>query len=272
MNENRPEDEPNLGPGGEPRSGLSVSREDTDGRSPPPRSRRSSPGAADKLWQAAQADESIVAHWFLPVAGLVLVLLIVTITLYFSHGGQLNTLSRQVAALQEQNVGATSGSEVDRVLARVDELGSRIGAIKELDAEVKALRDQLLEQNKRIEALAGRVEAIDKAPAAASTGTGSSSSGESNTQTAPAESQAEGGEWVVNLITLGDLEAAESFQERLDKLGIESRIEAITSGDKTLQRVVVPGFSSQEAAQQVVPELKQRLELSDDPWITRNSE
>lgn len=271
MNENRPEDEPNLGPGGEPRSGLSVSREDTEGRSPPPRGRRSGAGAADKLWQAAQADESIVAHWFLPVAALVLVLLIVTITLYFSHGGQLNALSRDVAALREQNAGTTSGSELDRALARMDELGSRLGAVKELDAEMKALRDQLLEQNKRIEALAGRVEALEQTPAA-SAGGASSDSADSGTQTEQAEGQTEGGEWVVNLITLGDVDAAESFQEQLNELGIESRIEAITSGDKTLQRVLVPGFGSHEAAQQVVPELKQRLELSDDPWITRQSD
>lgn len=271
MNENRPEDEPNPGPGGEPRSGLSVSREDTEGRSPPPRSRRRGTGTTDKLWQAAQADESIVAHWFLPLAGLVLVLLIVSVAMYFSHGSQLNALSREVATLRDQNIGTTSASEIEQAQARVAELTSQLGVVDELNAEIQALRDQLQKQNQRIETLAGRIEALEKTPAS-SAGTASNDSGDSSTQTEQVDAQTDGGQWVVNLITLGDLEAAESFQKRLNELGIKSRIEAITSGDKTLQRVVVPGFGSQEAAQQVVPELKRSLELSDDPWITRQSD
>jgi len=267
MNENRPENESSRGAGPEPKSGLSVSREDSAGRSTAPRARRRGGKGGDTPWGFAQADDGIITHWFLPLAGLVLVLCITSIVMYFSHGAQLRTLKSDVSLLREQAATSTT-PEVDRILARVDELGSQLGAIEGLDAELRALKTQLSERDKRLEAHADRIAALERAPGPAS--------GSEGGETAAAETgnleQAGGGEWVINLITLGDSAAAKSFQERLNALDIESRIEPITSGNKTLQRVVVPGFKSQEEAQNMVPELKKRLELSDEPWITRQSE
>jgi cell division septation protein DedD len=168
-------------------------------------------------------------------------------------------MEQEVAALGEQ----TAGPELDRLRERMEEFGERADDIDDLKTEVRALRAAISEQTGRIEALNGRLDKLEQARTASP---GSDSSQESSTQ---ASTQSGDGSWVINLITVGDRASAESFQERLEKLGATSRIEPVTVEDKTLLRVVVPGFESRQAARNAGAELKDQLKLTDDPWITR---
>jgi len=263
MSDNESGDEQGQLFGSQSKSGLSVSREEAENRAPPPRSRRGSGGAFDKVQRAARVDDGFAARWFIPAAGLAVVLFLVLGALIISQARSVGALETEVEQLREQVAAsgmADQRAQIDRLLERVEELNTRLGSMSVLRERLQALQDRADEQGKTIEALAGRLESLSKPSGAAPETPGSDAAG--------ASGQA-GGEWVVNLITVGDRESAVGFQERAEKLGIETRIESITRGDETLQRVVAPGFASEGEAQSAASDMKQKLELADDPWITR---
>lgn len=250
---------------GEGRSGLSLSREESENRSARPRSRRP-PGVYGKLQHAVHAPESVVARWFIPLAGLVVVLLIVNVAMHLSRGGELDALTREVTALRSQteasNIEGLS-AEIDRLAARVEGFTAQLTDIDKLNADLQALEAEVIRQSETIAAFSGRMDELEQA---------SSRSGSEEPSTSPAgqaSQEAGGGNWVVNLITVADSVAAAQVQKGLVEAGFEARIVPITIDGKELRRVVVAGFESFEAATSAAPALKERLELSDDPWITR---
>lgn len=265
MSEDEPGGKRNQDFPGEGRSGLSLSREESENRSARPRSRRS-PGVYGKLQQAVHAPESVVARWFIPLAGLVIVLLIVNVAMHLSGGGELDALKREVAALKSRaetsNIDGMS-AEMDRLAARVEGLTAQLTDIDELKANLQTLDAEITRQNETIEAFSGRMDELEQTSSR-------SSDGESSTSPAGEASQQAGdGSWVVNLITVADSEAAEQVQKGLAEAGFEARIVPVTIDGKELRRVVVGGFESFEAATGAAPAMKEHLELSDDPWITR---
>jgi cell division septation protein DedD len=250
---------------GEGRSGLSLSREESENRSARTRSRRS-PGVYGKLQHAVRAPESVVTRWFIPLAGLVVVLLIVNVAMHLSRGGELDAVKREVAALRSQaeasNIGGLS-AEINRLAARVEGLSAQLTDTDKLNTDLKTLEAEVSRQNEAIEAFSSRMDELEQA-------TSGSSSGEPSTSPSGQASQGAGdGSWVVNLITVADGEAAEQVQKGLAEAGFEARIVPVTIDGKSLQRVVVGGFESFEAATSAAPAMKEHLELSDDPWITR---
>ncbi len=265
MSEDEPGGKRNQGFPGEGRSGLSLSREESENRSARPRSRHS-PGVYGKLQQAVHAPESVVARWFIPLAGLVIVLLIVNVAMHLTGGGELDALKRDVAALRSQaetsNIDGMS-AEMDRLAARVEGLTAQLTDIDELKNDLQALNAEIARQSETIEAFSGRMDELEQTPSR-------SSDGESSTSPAgEASQQADDGGWVVNLITVADNEAAEQVRKGLAEAGFEARIVPVTIDGKELRRVVVGGFESFEAATGAAPAMKEHLELSDDPWITR---
>lgn len=273
MSENRPGNYQDPGPGREGPSGLSVSREDAEHRKADTRPRRDT-GIQGKLRRSSRIDADIVSRWFIPAAALVLILFIIIVAMYFSQGSELNALKRDVAALGEQSTDtSTLSSDMDQVLARVDELDARMNSAEGMSAEIQTLREDVTRLNETIEALTGRLDELEQAPEAPGTAGGAGSdSGDteaSGSEPTPAADQGGSGDWVINLITVADRAAAERFQERLNTLDVESRIESITRDGKTLQRVVVAGYGSRNEARDAAADLKNRLELSDDPWIAR---
>lgn len=269
MSENKSGDDQDQYRGREPQLGLSLSREEAEHRSTAGRSRPSA-GVHAKLRQAVQVDKSVVERWFLPFAVLILILLVTGMALYIARSSQLSALEHQVAALSEQAAITSPDAELGRLEARVEALGDPANAVDDMHAEIQALRSAVTEQNNKIEVLTGRLDKLGQ-PSSPSGGAGSQSSdaGASGSQSAQASEQAGNGDWVINLITVADRAAAETFQKRLDNLGVDSRIEVVTLEDKSLQRVVVPGFDSRQAAENAGADLRKRLELSDDPWITQ---
>jgi len=283
---NKPGNDPEPPADEAPKSGLSVSGEELESRSIPRRPKRRRTGLADTLLQGARVDAGTAARWLLPVAALVVVLLLVTLALSFSHGGRLTDLDNEVAALKAQTARTDPGPEIERLATRLEQLRGRLDAVDELTTRVAALQDRLQEQSAGIEALRERVAGLEQAPAPtaeAEQAPGADQapdteqaqepdSGGTEATSAPPDDAAPVDEWVINLMTLADPASAQSFRERLEELGIDARIETTTRGDQTLQRVVVPGFTSRDAAQDAVPGLTERLELSDQPWITRQTE
>ncbi|MDZ7839242.1 MAG: SPOR domain-containing protein [Gammaproteobacteria bacterium] len=265
MSEDEPGGTRNQGTPGEGRSGLSLSREESENRSARRRARRS-PGVYGKLQQAVQAPESVVARWFIPLAGLVVVLLIVIVAMHLSRGGELDALNREVAALRAQaeasNIDGLS-SEIDRLAARVEGFTAQLADIDELNADLQALEAEVTQQNEAIDAVSGRMDELEQASNRSGTGEPSTS------PAGQASQQAGDGNWVVNLITVADSAAAEQVRKGLAEAGFEARIVPVTIDGKALRRVVVGGFESFEAATGAAPAMKEHLELSDDPWITR---
>lgn len=267
MSENESRDDQDPGFPREGKSGLSLPRDDTGSRPTGPRARRDA-GLYDKLRRAGQASEDTVARWFVPAAALVVLLFIVNTAMYFSQSSELSAWQSEVAALRQQLDSSANQDlrpEIERIGASVEDLGTRLDAIEDTAAEVKSLRTELARVDKRIEALGGRVDELEQA-SSDSGGTADSASG---SQAPQAAAQAAEGEWVINLITVSDPAAAEGVRKRLDGMGVESRIEAVTRDGKSLHRVVVPGYESLDAARSAAPDLKNRLELSGDPWIAR---
>lgn len=270
MNENRPRNYQGPSLGGEGKSGLSVTPEDAENRSTGTRPRRDT-GIQGRLRRTSQIDADTVSRWFIPAAALVLILFIIVVAMYFSQGSELNALKRDVAALGEQSTDTSMlSSDMDQVLARVDELDARMNSAEDMNTEIQALREDVARQNETIETLTSRIDELEEAPSTSgSADSGSGDTGASGTQSTPAADQASSGDWVVNLITVADRASAERFQERLGTLDVDSRIESITRDGKTLQRVVVSGYGSRDEARDAAADLKNRLELSDDPWIAR---
>lgn len=234
--------------------GLSIPRDDAGERPAANRSRRR-PGVYERLQSAAEVDQNVMARWFLPVTILLLLLLVMLAILYFAQGRHINALQERVDDLNERIAGASADTEIDRLSARVEELGERLQNAGGINTELEALRGTVAEQGGRIETLTDRLATLEKA------GTVSKSTAVSG--------GAGSGAWVVNLITVADHAAAEAMQGRLNEIGVESRIEPVTIEDKSLQRVVVAGFETREAAEKAGGDLKARLKLSDDPWITQ---
>lgn len=265
MSEDEPGGNRNQGFPGEGRSGLSLSREESENRSARARSRRS-PGIYGKLQQAVRAPESVVTRWFIPLAGLVIVLLVVNVAMHLSGGGELDTVKREVAALRSQveasNIDGLS-AEIDRLAARLEGLSTQLPDTDGLNADLQALEAELTRQDEAIETLSDRMDEREQSSSR-------SDGGEpSTTPAGQASQQAGDGSWVVNLITVADSEAAEQVQKDLAEAGFEARIVPVTIDGKELRRVVVGGFESFEAATGAAPAMKEHLELSDDPWITR---
>lgn len=263
MSENESGDSRDQGFAREGKSGLSVSREEAGNRSSRPRSHRP-PGTFEKLQWAIQGDQDVVARWFIPVAALIFVLLIVNTVMHLSRGEELDTLQREVTALRSQAEASNNSelsAELDGILAQVEGIGERLDAIDELNSDLQALQGEVARQNDAIETLGGRMDELEQAS--------SRSGGGASPAPGAVQGSAGDGGWVVNLITVADSDAAEQFRKKLADAGVEARVVPVTIDDRNLQRVVVPGFESFEAAADAAPALKNRLALSDDPWITR---
>lgn len=233
--------------------------------------------AYDKLTRARHGGQGILGRWLVPVSAIVLVILIVGLVLLFSRGDELESLKSQVAALQAQNE-STGGvdqlrAEFERLDARVEGLATELGNADEPGARMQALESQVAEQNAAVEALTGRVDELEQALASAQDAAPEEAApadeAESASQSTQSSAQPADGDWVINLIAVGDRASAEQVQGRLAEMGVEAEIQTVTRDGRTLQRVIVPGYASRDDAQSAAPTLKKDLGLADDPWITR---
>jgi len=257
----------------EGRSGLSLPSEDGGHRSGAGGRGRRGGGFQEALRRAGRLDEGMAARWFIPLAALVVVLFLVNLAMHYSQESELAAWKEEVASLREQVAAARdndAGARLDRIQARVEALDTRLGAITKPNEQSQALGSSIERLGSRIDALASRVEKVEQ-PEADSGGAASASSdsaangGEASQRPA----QSEGGAWVINLITVSDRASAESVVARLGEMGVDAAIEPVTRDDKTLHRVLVPGFASRADAEAAAPGLKQALEISGDPWISR---
>lgn len=257
----------------EAEDGLTAPREDSPGNATSNPSRpQGGPTAYDKLVRSRRGGNNTMERWFVPVSAMILATFVVGIIVTLSRGDDLNALENEVTALKEQTqeLGTSDDirTDLDQLDARVEGITTRLSSAQDVSADIQALQSQVAEQNAALETLTARVGELEQA-SSASSATGSGSSSSTASTSTQSSGQTGSGTWVINLITVADRASAEQFQERLNGMNIESRIEAVTRDGKTLQRVLVPGYGSQDEARSAVPELKSRLGLSDDPWIAR---
>lgn len=270
MSENEPGDDQNQGFGREGKSGLSLPRDEAQGRRPTGARPRRNSGIYDRLRGAAEVNEGAVGRWFIPVVAILILLFIVNIGMYVSQSNELAAWQREIAALREQvDASRTTdpGAEIERLRSSVADLDGRLSSIEAADADLEAMQAELAGQNEAIESLRSQVEEMEQA--AAQSGSAAAGAEESGSQSAGTSGQSDGGEWVINLITVRDRASAERMQERLGNMEIDSRIETIDRDGTAMHRVVVPGYQTQDAATDAAPGLKDRLELPGDPWIAR---
>jgi len=261
MSDNRSDDSKDSGAGDNPQIGLSLPGEEARQR---PKAERGKQGAGSqaKPRRAVHVDQNLAARWFLPAAIVLFLIFILLASLYIAQGGRLDTLQRRVAEMNERLANTDADTSIEQLRARIDALDDRLEIFSELGSGIRALEHSVAEQNSTIEQLTGRLDELEQASkdtVADSDATAADAS--PSTQSA--------GNWVINMITVADRAAAEDFQKRLDELRVKSRIQSVTIEGKSLLRVVVPGFPSQDAAKNAGADLKKKLELSDDPWIAR---
>lgn len=273
MNENKPGDDQNQGFGREGKSGLSLPRDEAQGRRPTGARPRRSSGVYDRLRGAAEVNQDAVGRWFIPVVAILVLLFIVNIGMYVSQSNELAAWQREIAALREQVDASRSvgpGAEIERLRSSMTDLDARLSAIETADADLEAIQADVARQNEAIESLSSRVDEMEETPA----GTGSepadaAGAEESGSPSAGAADESGDDQWVINLITVRDRAAAERMQERLSNMEIDSQIETIDRDGTAMHRVVVPGYQTRDAATDAAPGLKDRLELPGDPWIAR---
>lgn len=273
MNENEPGDDQNQGFGREGKSGLSLPRDEAQGRRPTGARPRRNSGVYDRLRGAAEVNEGTVGRWFIPVVAILVLLFIVNIGMYVSQSNELAAWQREIAALREQvdaSRGNSPGAEIERLRSSMTDLDARLSSIETADADLEATQAELARQNESIESLSSRMDEMEQTSArTGSEAADAAGAEESGPQSAGTSGQSDGGEWVINLITVRDRASAERMQERLGNMKIDSRIETIDRDGTAMHRLVVPGYPSQDAAADAAPGLKDRLELPGDPWIAR---
>lgn len=273
MNENEPGGDQNQGFGREGKSGLSLPRDEAQGRRPTGARPRRNSGVYDRLRGAAEVNEGAVGRWSIPVVAILVLLFIVNIGMYVSQSNELATWQREIAALREQVDASRTddpAAEVERLRSSVADIDGRLSSIETADADLEAMQDELARQNEAIESLSSQIDEMEQTPARTeSEPADAAGAEESGSQSAGASGQSGDGQWVINLITVRDRAAAERMQERLGNMEIDSRIETIDRDGTAMHRVVVPGYQTQDAATDAAPGLKDRLELPGDPWIAR---
>lgn len=209
-----------------------------------------------------------VSRWLLPAATVVLVVLVVGALMLLSQGDRVARLEREVAALRGNGAGQETldglRSDLRDLDARVADLSNRID-VNGNEAR-REIAQQLESQRGEIEALSGRMAALEKS-AGAPANKGSEKA--SSSSAAPAADSTSSGRWVVNLVAVADAASAEQVRERLRDMGVKSRIESIKAGDTSLRRVTATGFGSYEQARDFASRAKKTLGLSEDPWVSR---
>lgn len=83
----------------------------------------------------------------------------------------------------------------------------------------------------------------------------------------PAPEQKEPTGWVVNLITLSDKKQIVLSQKKLAKTGVDAKIVAAKFKDKRLYRLVVDGFSEQQAARKFQVKIARQKNYK-DAWVS----
>lgn len=261
MSDNRSDEAKDSGPGDNSQIGLSLPGEEARQRPKTERGKRET-GAQAKLRRAADVDQNLAMRWFLPVTIVLFLMLILLASLLIAQGSRLDTLQRRVAEMSERLANTDADTAIEQLRTRIDALDDRLEIASDIGSGTRALEQTVTEQSSMIEKLADRLDELEQA----SQDTGAES--DATAAGAPPSTQS-AGSWVVNLITVADRASAEDFQKRLDELRVKSRIQSVTIEGKSLLRVVVPGFQSQDDAKSAGTELKQQLELSDEPWIAR---
>jgi hypothetical protein len=126
--------------------------------------------------------------------------------------------------------------------------------------------DQLRSRQSELVALTRTLVDIGRQMDSISTSMGELRSGTERPPT-PAPAPA-AGPWQINLITLGNREAAAAFAERARAQGVPAEPLPVTRADQTLWRVSVPGFPDAEAASVKARDYQERLGLEGE-WVSR---
>lgn len=273
MNENEPGGDQSQGPGREGKSGLSLPRDEAQGRRPTGARPRRSSGVYDRLRGAAEVNEAAVGRWFIPVVAILVLLFLVNIGMYVTQSNELAAWQREIATLRGQIDAARTddpGARIEQLRSSMADLDARLATMETADVDLEAIQAELARQNEIIESLSSRMDELEQTPAPAdSEADDTAGADESDPQSAGASGQSGDGQWVINLITVTDRASAARMQERLGNMDIDSRIETIDRDGTAMHRLVVPGYPTRDAAADAAPGLKDRLELPGDPWIAR---
>ncbi len=213
-------------------------------------------------------------RWLFAAVASVVVVVVIAVLAYISQARRLKTLESEVAALHERgdaaNVSDKLGAKMQRLNARIEALTTRIDILNGDEADIKAVKQLATDQGAKIESLSQRLGELEH---------GSKTSRKAGTNqagvAATAGSGAAGGSsrtggWVVNLIAVADVASANQFEKRLKDMGVHSRIDEVDISGKTLRRVVATGFNTQDEAKNFAATIKEKLSLSQNPWVSRD--
>jgi len=227
-------------------------------------------------WRVALSDHVAIPLWVVPTAALTVALLVIGGLMLLSRLDDLDVLERRVVALHARSENQTIVSEamlrteLQHVNARIDGLGTRLDAARDLRDTLNSIRRALSKQQDRVDALAARLDGLagnGAANAAPEREPGYSSSVDKHAGSKGAA--ASGETWVINVVSLADPASARQVEQRLGAMGIDARVDMVEMNRRSLRRIVVPGFDSRAEARDTASRLHQQLGLSEEPWISR---
>jgi cell division septation protein DedD len=231
---------------------------------------RSEPGGESRLPRGPRKRADSAPRWLAPAGAVAVIALVIGILMFVSQGDRLKALERKVAALHGGSELAGSvddlRSRMQQLDSRIEDLATRVGQTNTGDADIKAVRQLVADQGAQIKSLSQRLEQLEhkrKTP-------GSAAVGESAPAQAQASKPASSGSWVVNLISVADVASAKRFEQRLRDMGVQSRLDEVDIGGKSLKRVVATGFTSKDEARKFAAKARKQLSLPAEPWISQD--
>lgn len=217
-----------------------------------------------------RARSDPLPRWLAPAGAVLVIAVVIGVLMFISQGDRLKTLERRVAALHDNTELASS---VDDLRGRIQKLDSRVGTLATRvensgngDADIKAVRQLVAEQGSQIKSLSQRLEQLEhKRKTAARPAAAANPPAQAHTSK-PAST----GSWVVNLISVADVASARRFEQRLEAMGVPSRLDEVDIGGKSLKRVVATGFASKDQAKAFAAKARKQLSLPQEPWVSQD--
>lgn len=226
--------------------------------------------ASNRGPRGPRARSDSLPRWLAPAGAVLVIALVIGVLMFISQGDRLKALDRRVSALHDNADLASSvddlRSRVQKLDSRVETLATRVENSSDGDADIQAVRQLVADQGTQVKSLSQRLEQLEHKR--------KTSENPAARENAPAQAQASRsastGSWVVNLISVADVASAKRFEQRLEAMGVPSRLDEVDIGGKSLKRVVATGFASKDQAKAFAAKARKQLSLPQEPWVSQD--